>query len=114
MATEETTYIKARYGIALKILLEKNKKLKKSNDRKGIESKGFDYSYDGISSSTGLRKATISYIMNGKSDIKATTLSAILLALNFSFTQFARIIDKITDDDIVVYLEQSKYKKSKN
>ena len=92
-------YIKAKYGFVIKHFLDRNKKLKISNEKKGIETK-FDYSYEGISSSTGLRIASISLIVNGKSNIKATTLHMILESLNLSFSEFAKKFDKVTKEEV--------------
>jgi len=101
--TEEQVLVKFKYALALKRLQEKNKKLKKQNDKKGIQDIKLDISYGDISSSTGLRVATISDIFNGNSEIKAYTLYLILNSLGFSFKQFGDAFDKLTHEEVLRY-----------
>jgi transcriptional regulator with XRE-family HTH domain len=103
---EEQVYIKYRYALAIKMLQEKNKKLKKKNDKKGIEDINLDQSYDDISSSTGLRKATISNIITGVSEIKSYTLYLILKSLGFSYSQFGKVFDNLSEQEVCEYIVQ--------
>ncbi len=101
---DEQDITKGRYGLAIKKLIDKNKRLKLNNDKKGIETRGIDYSYGTIASSTGLRPATISNIINGVSDIKGNTLQLLLRSLGVSMSQFGKVFDCISDDEVITYL----------
>jgi len=104
--TEEQVYVKYKYALALKKLQEKNKIQKKKNDRKGIVDNSFDHSYGAISSSTGLRAATISNIITGSAEIKTFTLYLILSSLNVSYSQFGKVFDKLTETEVINYKNQ--------
>lgn len=101
--TKEQVYLKYKYALAFKRLLDKNKKQKKANEKKGIEDISLDYSYAKISSSTGLRPATISHAISGLSEMKAFTIDLILSSLGVSYTQFGRIIDNLSESEVLEY-----------
>lgn len=101
--TEEQVFIKYKYALALKKLQDRNKKLKQQSEKKGIKDIKLDKSYGDISSSTGLRAATISDIINGNSELKGYTLYLILNSLGFTYTQFGKVFDNLTDNDVVTY-----------
>lgn len=100
---KEQVYLKYKYALAFKRLLDKNKKQKKKNEKEGIEDISLDYSYAKISSSTGLRSATISHAISGLSEVKAITIDLILNSLGVSYTQFGRIMDHLTEDEVLEY-----------
>ena len=102
---KEQEYLKYKYALALKILLENNKKQKDFNLKNSIENLNLDYSYSTISSTTGLRPATISNIISGISEMKIYTLDLILGSLGVSYTRFGRILDKLTRQEILNYKE---------
>ena len=101
----EQEHLRYKYALALKKLLENNKKQKEYNEKKGIENLNLDYSYSTISSTTGLRPATISNIISGISEMKIYTLDLILASLGTSYTQFGKILDKLTTEKILIYKE---------
>ena len=107
---KEQEEIKLKYGLAIKKLIEKNKKINISNTNKGAAEK-IDDSYSSIYTSTGLRTATISAIVNGGSEIKGYTLYQILTSLQVSFAKFGKVFDAITEQEIAEYKEEIKKSK---
>ncbi len=101
--TKEQVYLKYKFALAFKCLLDKNKKLKKRNEKKGIEDLSLDYSYAKISSSTGLRSATISNAISGLSEVKAVTIDLILSSLGATYTQFGKTMDALTEEQVLEY-----------
>jgi len=99
----EQDYAQLKFGLAFSKLLEKNKKIKIANDKKGVKDINLNHSLGTISSETGLRIATLSNIFSGKSNPKALTIDQILKALGKNLIDFARCYDKITDRDILEF-----------
>jgi hypothetical protein len=108
---KEQEEIKLKYGLAIKKLIEKNKKINISNKKKGIPNRKLDDSYSSIFTSTGLRIATLSAIVNGVAEIKGYTLHQILTSLEVSLTKFGKVFDSITDQEIADYKEEIKKNK---
>jgi transcriptional regulator with XRE-family HTH domain len=102
---KEQEFLKFKYALALKNLLESNKKQKESNLKNGIENLNLDYSYARISSTTGLRPATISNIISGISEMKIYTLDLILGSLGVSYTEFGKILDELSSEEVLKYQE---------
>lgn len=100
---KEQEFLKYKYALALKRLLENNKKQKEFNLKNGIENLNLDYSYGTISSSTGLRPATISNIISGISEMKIYTLDLILGSLGISYSEFGTILDNVTNEKVLDY-----------
>ncbi|MES2329672.1 MAG: hypothetical protein V4539_08725 [Bacteroidota bacterium] len=65
-----------------------------------------------ISVETGITKSSLSEIFAGKSGTKINTLIPILGALNRSFVDFAKRFEKLTENDVQKFKEQSKLKKA--
>lgn len=101
--------VKCKYAVALQKLISANKEM---NRRPGNTSfPRADDSYDKISSSSGVRKGTISDAINAKTDIKGSTLYRILGALGYSFAQFGEVFDAVTEaeiDDHIALLSKGK------
>ncbi|WP_018629974.1 helix-turn-helix domain-containing protein [Niabella aurantiaca] len=107
MNEEEGLYwIKCRYALALRKLISKNKAANRHLHPSSFP--GIDDSYDKLSSSTGLRKATISDIINAKSEMKTYTLYRVLHALGYNLTQFGKIFDAITEAELHEYMRSLK------
>ncbi|GAA4736860.1 hypothetical protein [Flavisolibacter ginsenosidimutans] len=100
---KEQVYVKYKYALAFKLLLDKNKKQRKRNDKKGVVDMNLDDSYGKISSTTGLRPATLSEALSGLSEVKATTIDLILNSLGASYAQFGKIMDNLTEEKIIEY-----------
>ena len=101
--TEEQIFINYKYALALKKLFDRVKKTAARNKKNGQVGSSLDDSYDKISSRTGLRQATISDAFNGKSEMKASTIDLILSSLRKNYTQFGRVMDKLTEEEILKY-----------
>lgn len=104
---EDSDLFKYRVAHALNILLARNKKKHQQNKKRGIEDLLLDYSFDKISSRTGLRVATISAVFNGKVDAKFSTIAQILHSLGVTYSQFGRLLESINDDDLEQYYKRS-------
>jgi len=115
---EEQVRVLLKYGLAFTKLLEENQAKKVANDKAGIQDVKLSSSLGGLSSETGLRKATLSVIFAGKSNLEALTINLILKGLGKSFTQFSNYYDNLTDGDLEkfkteIQKNKSKYKKKK-
>ena len=82
------------------------------NIKEGKNDKKIDNSYGKISSSTNLRKATISEVFSGISEMKAYTMFQILNSLGKTYTQFGRIMDKITDAEVDLFIRSKEQEKN--
>lgn len=97
MNNEQNIY-KIKVIISLKKLLERGKNLQKEvKDNKVV------YSYHGVASSALLRKATINDTLNGITSPKATTLISIVEAMEFTMTDFGKVFDSISEEEILDY-----------
>lgn len=104
---KELHLVQLKVGLTFKRLLDENEKLKTDNKAKTA----LVTSLGQLSSSTGLRKATLSDLVRGNSNPKASTIYMILAALGKSFTDFARHMDSIKDSEAWNYhkeLEKAK------
>jgi DNA-binding phage protein len=115
---EEKEIILLKFAWSFNRLLRENKSLKSENKTAGRKDIKLVSSLGGLSSETGLRKATLSAIFSGISNPEALTVVVILKALNKSFSQFSTYFDNITPKDLEKFrfeiLEnQVKYKKKK-
>jgi hypothetical protein len=102
VAANEKELINYRYALAFKKLIEDNKKKALRQKKKG-EDFQLDDSYGKISSSTGLRPATISNLISGLSDIKASTIALLLESLGRTYSQFGKIMDGLTEHEVMAY-----------
>jgi len=92
MATsKEQEILQLKFGYAFKKFIESNKRIVLLNKKKGKESGNIDDSYGKISSSTGLRPASISDIVSGKSNMKISTINALLESMGKSYTALGKI-----------------------
>jgi transcriptional regulator with XRE-family HTH domain len=96
-------FIRYKYALAFFKLLMENKKKGEENKQKGKEDLLLAETIGDISSSSELRKATISYILSGLSNPKATTVDALLDALRKSYLDFANYIDNFSDTEVWEY-----------
>lgn len=107
--SEEQIFIQYKYGLALKKLLDANKK----EAAKAASDERIDDSYNKISNSTSLRKATISNALSGLSEVKAYTLHQILTSLGKSYTQFGKIMDQLSDAEVLKYKQEKEDERKK-
>jgi transcriptional regulator with XRE-family HTH domain len=98
-------------AIALSRLLDEAKAKGSSHSRIVNNPDHIINSIGKISLETGLRKNTISDIINAKKAPKITTLVLILDALGKSIIDFGKQYEKLTDSDIQKFKERSNLKK---
>jgi uncharacterized protein YerC len=108
---DEELYAKYKYACALNKLLALNKRQHERNKKKGIEDLKLTHSYDTLSADTGLRGATISNILNGKSDTKISSIHIILKSMGFSHTKFGEIMDNLKDEEVKKFIEEKTKKR---
>lgn len=104
--------VRYKYALAFYKLLLENKKKGEENKEKGKEDLLLAETIGDISSSSELRKATISYILSGLSNPKATTIEALLDALGKSYLEFANYIDNFSDSEILEYKKMKEKEKA--
>lgn len=96
--------LKLRYALALRKLMQENELIKEKSQPK--KDSLIIASLGQLSSSTGLRRATLSAIFNGDSNPSVQTVYLILEALGKTLTQFASYFDAITDKDALLYYKE--------
>lgn len=101
MELDEKYILKCKYGLAVQKLILKNKRINKQSPDSLL-----DDSYGKISSSTGLRPATISSIINAISEPKAYTIHLILQTLGYNYSLFGKTLDSITDKELNDHIKQ--------
>lgn len=103
MDDREKDFIKLRFGLALTRLLDDRKAVGKSNKLEGIRDRNLVDSYLKLERASGLPKATVIGIFQGRINAASSSLSAILDALGASFTSFGEIYDSINDEELVEF-----------
>lgn len=101
--TKEQEFVQYKIALAFYHLLIENKSKAVANKEKGKEELLLAETIGDLSSSSGLRKATISYILSGLSDVKATTVDALLDALGKNYSDLARYIDSFSNSEVTDY-----------
>jgi len=104
--SEKDIRIQYRIGLALKTIIISNKSLLKKDNQQKEKRLIPDDSYGKLSSSTGIRAASISDIINGKSNPKGITLISLLEALGVSMCEFGKIYDEIDEKQINQYIAE--------
>ena len=88
--------IKIKIAISLRSLLDKSKcntQIKGKDDSIGD-------SHNTIALNAYIRKATVTKILNAKSNPKSTTLILIIEAMGFKWSDFSKIYDSLENGDI--------------
>lgn len=101
MDKQQADLIQLRFGLTLKLILDDNKARALEHPKKDIID-----SYGKLEASSGLRKATLIDFASGKSNQSATTIGAILEALEMTLSEFAAYYDKITEKDLMEYKKE--------
>lgn len=103
MENKEKQNIKLKFGLAFKKILDRNKELlvKMKEDRR-VNDK-LIASFGKLESSSGVPKATLVRIVSGKKNAAATTIAAVLEALEIKLSEFGIIYDSITEKEITEY-----------
>jgi hypothetical protein len=100
METKEKENIKLKFGLTLKIILERNKEAFLKNKINGKEQNNLITSFGKLESSSGIPKATLVRIVSGGKNAAATTLAAILDAFEIGLGDFGLIYDAISEEEI--------------
>lgn len=102
-----------RYALTFKRFLDKNKKKAERNKKKGIKDGNLIDSYGKLESSSGIPKASLIGIFRGDINPTGITVASILEAFGLSLTQFAKVYDKLTDDEVHDYRKETEESKKK-
>ncbi len=105
MIETQDSIIIIKTSIVLSSMLDEAKKKGSSHSRIANNPNHVINSIGKIALETGLRKNTVSDLVNGKKATKLTTLLSVLTALDKSLIDFAKHFDKITDSDIQKFKE---------
>lgn len=108
MVEAQDSLITIKTAIVLKGMLEEAKKKGSSHSRISNNPNHVINSIGKIALETGLRKNTVSDLVNAKKATKLTTLVSILKALDKTLIDFSKQFEKITDSDIQKFKEQHK------
>ncbi|MBC73026.1 MAG: hypothetical protein CMH47_12320 [Muricauda sp.] len=96
MKTLQEENIKIKIAISLRILLDKSKW---NTQTKGKDDSIGD-SHNTIALNAYIRKATVTKILNAKSNPKSTTLILIIEAMGFKWSDFSKIYDSLEKSDV--------------
>lgn len=105
MVEAQDSIIKIKTAIVLTGMLNEAKKKGSSHSRIANNPDHIINSIGKIALETGLRKNTVSDLLNGKKTTKLTTLLSILIALDKTLIDFGKHFEKITDSDIQKFKE---------
>ncbi len=108
MVDTPQSIIITKTAIVLNSMLDEAKKKGSSHSRISNNPNHIINSIGKIALETGLRKNTVSDLLNGKKGTKLTTLIPILMALDKTIADFGKLFEKITDSDIQSFKEQHK------
>lgn len=105
MDDKEKAIIKLRYALAFKKILDKNKETAANNKLEGKKDPDLISTYYRLEKWSGIPKATIIGLLNGRINAASTTIAAILDALGMTFSEFGFYYDSITEGEIAAYKE---------
>jgi hypothetical protein len=100
METKEKENIKLRFGLAIKKLIDENKAINFENRKINIKDKNLINSFGRLESASGIPKATLIEIVQGRKNAASTTLIAIIEAFDMNLTSFGNYYDKITEEEL--------------
>ena len=104
MENTDKAYIKLKWGLALKKIIDANKAInQKKKDEGGVKDKNLIDSFGRLESSSGIPKATLVNICMGRKNGASTTWIAIINAFGLSLTQFAAYYDGLSVDEVLKY-----------
>lgn len=101
LKTPDDIFIQFKIGLAIKRIIDANKaftlnqSITKSSSHYEINS-----SYRQMFKNAGLREATVSDIVNGKTNCKAITLVKILASLNCTLEEFGKVFESLSDSEV--------------
>ena len=100
MDGHDKTFIRLKCAFVLNQLLEKNKAQHSINLSEGIDDLQLVHNLAQLSSSTGLRPATVSNMFNGDSAPSLTSLIHVLEILGFSIVEFGEAYSHVSVSEI--------------
>jgi hypothetical protein len=104
METTDKAYIKLKWGLALKKIIDENKAInQKKKEEGGEKDKNLIDSFGKLESSSGIPKATLVNICMGRKNGASTTWIAIINAFGLNLTQFSAYYDGLSVDDVMKY-----------
>lgn len=101
MDDREKSLIKLRFGLALTRLLDERKAIGKRNKLQGIKDRNLIDSYLKLERASGLPKATLIGIFQGRINAASSSLAVILEALETGLTNFGELYDSITEEELL-------------
>lgn len=102
MEDQRKENIKFQLATTLRGILKKKKKIAEKNKANKIEDIRLVESIRKLEAESGLSYNVIQNVFVGKRDIQFTTLINIIESLDYSFSDFAKLYDKITADQIEI------------
>ncbi|PZR27297.1 MAG: hypothetical protein DI535_10725 [Citrobacter freundii] len=106
MESREKQYILLKWGLALKLIMEKNKALLQHKKAQGVVDKNIISSFSRLEAASGIPKATLVNITMGRKNAASSTWTAILEAFGMSMIDFGQIFDSIKEKDILLYKDK--------
>jgi|SRR6218665_99410 len=106
MESKEKQYILLKWGLSLKLIVEKNKTLVQDRKAQGIRDKNIINSFGRLEAASGIPKATLVNISLGRKNAASTTWTAILEALDMSMADFGQVFDSIKETEVLFYKDE--------
>lgn len=100
MESREKENIKLRFGLAIKKLIDENKAIGIEKRKNNIKDKNLINSFGRLELASGIPKATLIEIVQGKKNAASTTLIAIIDAFGMNLTSFGNYYDNITEEEL--------------
>ncbi|TXI91091.1 MAG: hypothetical protein E6Q36_00100 [Chryseobacterium sp.] len=105
MDDKEKAVIKLRYALAFKKILDRNKEIAQKNKLEGKKDADLISTNYRLEKWSGIPKATLIGLLQGRINAASTTIAAILDAFGMSFSEFGLFYDSITEKEIALYKE---------
>lgn len=103
LSKEEKDYIKLKFGLCLKRLIDENRKRAQENKLEGIKDHTLISSLRKLEAATGLRFATLQQIAAGEVNASCTSIVTIIESLGFSLSQYFSHYYRITTKEVHDY-----------
>jgi hypothetical protein len=93
-------YQRLQLAVCLKKILDENKQTEKTNREKGIKDPRLVTSLRSFESESGISYNIIQGISVGRRDINLTTLLDLIASLRLSFSKFAGLFERVTEEEV--------------
>ncbi len=101
---EDKEFIKLKFGLSLKRIIEENKLKAKENQLQGTKDHKLISSLRKLEAATGLRFATLQQIAAGEVNATCTTIVTIAETLGLSLSQFFSYYDNTSEKEVKDYV----------